>query len=99
MERTDEIQYRKPASMVTSIIDWLHEKHIYELAVTRMSAFERTASALEKRRGQQNVVVDTTFVLSESLTEIVRAIKTLAMKQADAEEEEMLVTVGRQWVG
>jgi hypothetical protein len=66
---------RKPQGMVTSVIDWLHENGIYELAVTRMKTFERKG-------------VDTTSVLSESLAEIVRAIKTLAITQA---EEEMLV--------
>lgn len=35
MERT-EIQQRKPREMVTSLIDWLHEKGIYELAVASM---------------------------------------------------------------
>jgi hypothetical protein len=81
-----EAQYKeKPKGMVLSLIDWLHEKGIYELAVTRMTALEKK---------QQNVM-DSTFVLSENLTDIVRAIKTLAMKQADAEED-MLVTVGSQ---
>jgi hypothetical protein len=76
---TQTKQQEPQKGTVTSLIDWLHEKHIYDLAVTRMTAFER----LENRR-RRNVV----DVLSESMTEMVKAIQNLATKQA---REEMSV--------
>jgi hypothetical protein len=63
-----------PSGMVTSLVDWLHEKRIYDLAVTRMTAFEKS--------GKRQNVMD---VLSETMTEMVKAIQNLATKQAGEE--------------
>jgi hypothetical protein len=43
---TQTKQQEPQKGTVISLIDWLHEMNIYDLAVTRMTAFER----LEKRR-------------------------------------------------